>query len=129
VAVKLLLALSTRLRKLMASKQEILDQIAALQAEADDMGEEDEFEVEIWNEKGEGARLPHGQTTRWLKSKFPDLFDPEPDPDADNSGEADKGKGTTGGPRRRSGAGSTTATAGTRNGTASKYFGKRPAGK
>jgi len=113
----------------MASKQEILDQIAALQAEADDMGEEDEFEVEIWNEKGEGARLPHGQTTRWLKSKFPDLFDPEPDPDADNPGEADKGKGTTGGPRRRSGAGSTTATAGTRTGTASKYFGKRPAGK
>lgn len=112
----------------MATRKEIEDQIAALQAEADNMGEEDEFEVEIWNEKGEGARLPHGQTTRWLRSKFPDLFDPDPDP-TDNPDEPDKGKGTTGGPRRRSGQGTTPPATGARTGTANKYFGKRPAGK
>ena len=90
------------------------------------MGEEDEFDVEIWNEKGEGARLPHGQTTRWLQSKFPELFAPdEPDADADN--QDTDGKGNS--PKRGSKPATGKTTGSTRTGTATKYFGKRPAGK
>lgn len=113
----------------MATRKEIEDQIAALQAEADQMGEEDEFDVEIWNEKGEGARLPHGQTTRWLRSKFPELFEPDqPDPDADADNQDANGKGNTaksGSKSRRTVA--PTGSAGAS--TAQRYFGKRPAGK
>lgn len=114
----------------MATKEEILAQIQALQDEADQMGEESEFDVEIWNEKGEGARLPHGQTTRWLKTKFPELFDPDPDPNDPDNGSTDDGKTN---PPKRGGkpAGKVpAANSGTRQGsTATRYFGKRPAGK
>jgi hypothetical protein len=111
----------------LATRKEIEDQIAALQAEADEMGEEDEFDVEIWNEKGEGARLPHGQTTRWLKNKFPELFDPdEPDPDADNQDSDGKGNTPKSGTKPR---GKVAPSGNQRTGTATRYFGKRPAGK
>jgi hypothetical protein len=110
----------------MASKEEILQQIADLQAEADGMGDGEEFDVEIWNEKGEGARLPHGQTTRWLRNKFPELFDPEPDPDADNDADND---GKTNPPKRGGKPAARSVGSGQRSGTAGKYFGKRPAGK
>lgn len=116
----------------MASKEEILKQIADLQAEADNMGEEDEFDVEIWNSAGEGARLPHGRTTRWLKEKFPELFDPDPDPDADNDADND---GKNNPPKRGGKSQSGTSNGGNgrnapvRTGTAGRYFGKRPAGK
>lgn len=112
----------------MATRKEIEDQIAALQAEADEMGDEEgEFDVEIWNEKGEGARLPHGQTTRWLRSKFPELFAPdEPDADADNTDTDGKGNPA----KSRAKSGRTVAPAGNpATGTAQRYFGKRPAGK
>lgn len=109
----------------MASKEEILKQIADLQAEADNMGDEDEFDVEIWNKDGEGARLPHGQTTRWLKTKFPDLFDPEPNL-SDNDGK-DDGKGNPPSDGGKSKPRVSNSNRG--SGTASKYFAKRPAGK
>lgn len=111
----------------MATRKEIEDQIAALQAEAESMGEDDEFDVEIWNEKGEGARLPHGQTTRWLQSKFPELFAPEePDTDADNSADDGKGNSSKSKPKPR---GTVAPSGNQRTGTATRYFGKRPAGK
>lgn len=113
----------------MPSKKDILDQIAALQAEADQMGDEDnEYEVEIWNEKGEGTRLPHGQASSWLRAKFPELFpDPDPDSDADPDGQtgspANKSKPAGKVSSRNSGQ------PGTQTAVAGRYFGKRPAGK
>lgn len=106
----------------MATRKKIEDQIAALQAEADAMGDDDEqFEVEIWNEKGEGARLPHSRSESWLKAKFPELF---PDPPAEDP-ETEEG-GTK--PKAKQGQ-SKTPPGRTSAGTATKYFGKRQAGK
>lgn len=111
----------------MATRKEIEDQIAALQAEAESMGEDEEFDVEIWNEKGEGARLPHGQTTRWLQSKFPELFAPdEPDADVDNQDPNGQGNSAKSKPQSR---GTVAPSGNQRTGTATRYFGKRPAGK
>ena len=105
----------------MPSKKEILDQIAALQTEADSMGDEEDFEIEIWNDKGEGARLPHSRTEPWLKTKFPELFaaeDPPADSDTDDNHPKGKGK-----------APQTKTPPGRAGNTATRYFGKRPAGK
>jgi hypothetical protein len=105
----------------MPSKKDILDQIAALQAEADGMGDEEDFEIEIWNDKGEGARLPHSRTEPWLKTKFPELFTAE-DPPAEEEGE---GKD----PKTKPKATQTKTPPGRTGNTATRYFGKRPAGK
>ena len=106
----------------MPTRKEIEDQIAALQAEADSMGDEDnDYEVEIWNEKGEGARVPHAQGRNWLAAKFPELFPPETDPGTEEGETDPKGK-----------PGKTPAKAppgASRSNAATKYFGKRPAGK
>lgn len=112
----------------MPSKDEILAQIKALQDEADAMGDGDDYEIEIWNEKGAGTRLPASAGKGFLQTHFPELFP------ADNSADdgADDGKsGTNGGKSKPAGkvaSGSTGATT-PRPGTANRYFGKRAAGK
>jgi hypothetical protein len=116
----------------MPSKQEILDQIAALQAEADNMGdEEDGYEVEIWDENGRGARLPQGQASRWLKTHFPDLFEPDPPAGNDPNGTDDSGGNPKG--RRTKSANKPPASGSgqprTQASVPGRYFGKRPAGK
>jgi len=113
----------------LATKEEILAQIKALQDEADRMDDGEEYDVEIWNEKGEGARLPKGQTTRWLKTKFPDLFDPDPDPNADANGEPDSESGKSGKVRRNVSGGNANASGHPATQTRGGYFAKRPPGK
>jgi hypothetical protein len=110
----------------MSSRKEIEDQIAALQAEADQMGDgDDEYEVEIWNEKGEGARVPHSQGKNWLAAKFPELFPSDPADNADTDGQSS----TNAGKSKPAGKVAPGSTGTVRTGTATKYFGKRPAGK
>jgi hypothetical protein len=109
-----------------ASRDEILAQIQALQAEADSMGDGEDYEIEIWNEKGAGTRLPARAGEGFLRTHFPELFAPD---DPDNNG-ADDGKSGSndGGSKspRKVAPGNSGAT---RPATATKYFGKRPAGK
>jgi hypothetical protein len=52
---------------------------------------EDDYEVEVWNEKGQGARLRRSHAKPFLQSLGIDV-DPDPDPES-NSG--DKGDGGT----------------------------------
>lgn len=110
----------------MPTRKEIEDQIAALQAEAESMGDEDsDYEVEIWNEKGEGARVPHSQGRHWLSAKFPELFsDPE-----NNSGNSDGGSDSGDSNSKVKGTQNKAAPGTSRSGTATKYFGKRPTAK
>ena len=103
----------------MATRDEILAQIKALQDEADQMGDGEDYEIEIWNEKGAGTRLPSRAGEGFLRTHFPELFstdegetDPEGTPDP-------KTKPKT--PPK--------SPPGTRTTTAGKYFGKRPASK
>lgn len=106
----------------MATRKEIEDQIAALQAEADAMEDtENDYEVEIWNERGEGARVPHAQGKNWLAAKFPELFPSEPD------SAAEEGEGET--KPKPKGTQNKTAPGRSTSNAATKYFGKRPAGK
>jgi hypothetical protein len=102
-----------------ATKDEILAQIKALQDEADSMGDGEEYEIEIWNPDGAGTRLPARQSEPWLRKHFPDLFGPE-EPETDPETPEGKTK-----PAGKAPAKSTPA----RTGTATRYFGKRPAGK
>lgn len=104
----------------MATRDEILAQIKALQDEADTMGEGDEYEIEIWNPDGAGTRLPARQSEPWLRKHFPDLFAPDEE-GTEEEGATDP-KGKTGKPASKT-------PPGARTGTATRYFGKRPAGK
>jgi hypothetical protein len=105
-----------------ATKDEILAQIKALQDEANSMGEGEEYEIEIWNPDGAGTRLPAKQSEPWLRKNFPDLFAP----DEEESGEEEEGKPD---PKGKPGKPAAKTPPGTRTGAATKYFGKRPAGK
>jgi hypothetical protein len=100
------------------TRKEIEDQIAALQAEAEAMGDGEDYEIEIWNEKGAGTRLPSRAGEGFLREHFPELFKVE------EEGTEEEGTETKGKPAKP--AGKTTPARAT---TAGKYFGKRPAGK
>jgi len=104
----------------MPTREEILAQIKALQDEADSMGDGEDYEIEIWNEKGAGTRLPARAGEGFLRTHFPELFAP----DEEESGEEDKQDPKTKGTKTAPGK-STPA----RTNTATRYFGKRPAGK
>lgn len=110
----------------MATRDEILAQIKALQDEADSMGDGDDYEIEIWNQEGAGTRLPAKAGEGFLRTHFPELF---PADDSANDGADDSGTDPNGGksksPRKVAPGNSGPA----RTTTAGKYFGKRPAGK
>lgn len=95
---------------LMAQFQEFLTAKAAQDKEAADADDE---EIEIWDEKGRGARVRRSRAKPFLQTLGIDL-DPEPEPDGDKpSGAKPKGKPT--GPAK------TNATSGS---VARKYFTK-----
>ena len=103
----------------MATRDEILAQIKALQDEADSMGDGEDYEIEIWNEKGAGTRLPSRAGEGFLRAHFPELFKADEEETTEEG--APEGKTKPAKP-----AGKTTPARAT---TAGKYFGKRPAGK
>lgn len=110
----------------MPTRKEIEDQIAELQRQAEEMGDDGEdYEVEIWNADGSGARVPHSQGKNWLAAKFPELFPAAPE--AENEGGDDKGRGKRG--NNSGGNGGTNPASGSTevSRTSQRYFGKRPA--
>lgn len=110
----------------MATRDEILAQIKALQDEADSMGDGDDYEIEIWNQEGAGTRLPAKAGEGFLRTHFPELF---PADDSANDGATDGGTDTNDGkskPARKVAPGNSGKTSPS---TATRYFGKRPAGK
>jgi hypothetical protein len=82
--------------KLTEEQQRQLDELTALQNAQDD---DSEFEIEIWNEKGQGARIPYGKGRSWLQSNFGIDMDPppaEPDPNAATDPEGGQRTGAAG---------------------------------
>lgn len=73
---------------LLAEFEEFLT--AKRQAEKDEQSSED-FEVEIWDEKGRGVRTKRSHAKPFLQSLG---LDPDPEPDKD-SGDTDKSGGDT----------------------------------
>ncbi len=69
--------------KLTEEQQRQLQELTALKDAPDD---DSEFEVEIWNEKGQGARIPYGKGRSWLQQNFGIDLDPPPDPDGQGPG-------------------------------------------
>lgn len=65
------------------------EQRAALEKQlADDDAAENDFEVEIWNERGQGARVPFSKGRQWLA----DAFGIDLAPAADDKDKGDAGK-------------------------------------
>jgi hypothetical protein len=48
-----------------------------------------DFDVEIWDDSGRGAKVPYSKGRSWLQKTFGIDLDPEPTPD-DKSGDGDK---------------------------------------
>jgi len=91
----------------MALTDEEKAQLEALNAKANEPDDDDDFDIEIWDETGAGAKVPFRKGKDWL-AKFGIGVEP-PAPESKPTGKAgDKGDGkdTKPGP------------------TASKYFGK-----
>lgn len=104
----------------MALSPEKQAQLDALQAEAEASNEDDDFdgeEIEVWNEKGAGARLRGKHSRTWLEENgFLKPRNTEPPADSgDGDGAGDSGKGKTGGRQSK----------GTPPRTSQKYFGNR----
>lgn len=103
----------------MPTKAEIQAQIDALTADlanAEDDG--DDYEVEIWDGEGKGARVPYSRARSYLQEHFgigldPPATDPSDDSGTDDTAGKAKGKGRTNPPAT--------------SGTATRYFGKRQA--
>jgi hypothetical protein len=101
----------------MALSPEKQAQLDALNAENESASEDDEFdnqEIEVWNEKGAGARLKGKHSRNWLIEngflKAPAEVEPP-------SGDDDTGS------RKSARVSKGTPATGTRAGTAGKYFG------
>lgn len=108
------------------NNDDILSQFAEFmeakkQSEAENAASED-YDVEIWDEKGRGARVKRSHAKPFLQSLGIDL---DPDPEPDNSGgdgKANSGTKSTGKTNKSSGNSAPTS------GVARKYFVK-PTGK
>jgi hypothetical protein len=104
----------------MALTDEEKAQLEALNAKAEQASEDEDFdneEIEVWNEKGAGARLRGKHSRSWLIEngflKAP--ANPETDDSGGNSGDGDGGKSAPKGRQSK----------GTPPRTSTKYFGKK----
>jgi hypothetical protein len=52
------------------SKSEIQKQIDALTSQLDDADDDDEFDIEIWDSSGNGARVPYRKGKDWFEKTF-----------------------------------------------------------
>jgi hypothetical protein len=108
---------------LMAEFEEFLNAKAQKQAAE---SQDEDYDVEIWDEKGKGARVRRSHAKPFLQSLGIDL-DPEPDPNSGDKGGDGKGGDTSKSNRTSTGRQSTSnATSGSTG--VRKYFTK-PAGK
>jgi hypothetical protein len=104
---------------LMAEFEEFLNAKAQKQAESD---ASEDYDVEVWDEKGRGARVRRSHAKPFLQSMGIDL-DPESDgDDSDNDGSG-KGGSTSKGNQRPTGKQSASNASG---GVARKYFVSKP---
>lgn len=96
----------------MALSPEEQAQLDALTTKANAADNDDDFDVEIWDKDGNGARVPYRKGKTWLQKFGIDL--PEPTEDSEESKPATRPKGKT-----------------TQDGNvthAAKYFGNKSAG-
>jgi hypothetical protein len=99
--------------KLTDEQQRQLDELTALANAPDDDGE---FEIEIWNDKGSGARIPYGKGKGWLSREFGIELDAPATPD--NGGDPNAPDPNAPDPESSA-----------RPRTSGKYFGGRQQGK
>jgi hypothetical protein len=66
--------------KLSAEQQAQLDQLTALQNEPDES--DSDFEIEVWNKDGNGARIPYSKGSGWLEKEFGITLEKPADPNA-----------------------------------------------
>jgi len=97
----------------MALTDDEKNQLAALQKKAEEP-DADDYDIEIWDETGAGARIPYHKGRSWLNRFGIDL--PE-QPEGDAEGDQDQAQGK---PRSKRQGGA----AGQPDGHAAKYFGK-----
>jgi hypothetical protein len=97
----------------MALSDEEKQQLAALQAKENEP-DADDYDIEIWDETGAGARIPYSKGRSWLNRFGIDLPDA---PEAEAEGDQDQGKGK---PRSKRAAGGAAGP----DGHAQRYFGK-----
>jgi hypothetical protein len=107
---------------LMAEFEEFLN--AKREKEAQNQADED-YDVEIWDEKGRGARVRRSHAKPFLQSLGIDVDSESSGDDNDNDG-GNSGGNSSGGGRRSTGKQSSNAQTG---GVARKYFVKQPKGK
>lgn len=69
----------------MALSREEQDQLDALQRKAQEADDDDNFDVEIWDETGAGAKVPYRKGKSWLQR-----FGIDVEPPADDSSNDDK---------------------------------------
>lgn len=98
----------------MALTDEEKAQLAALQKKESEPDDSD-FDIEIWDETGAGAKVPYRKGRTWLQRFGIDL-DPEPEGEGEGEGE---GQAASGKPRGSSAKGQANVT------HAAKYFGNR----
>jgi hypothetical protein len=91
-------------------EQSQLDALTAKQSQPDDS----DFDIEIWDETGAGARVPYSKGRSWLNRFGIDM--PE-EPPADQAGEGDQAQPVKGAPRGKAAA--------QRGTVAQGYFGKK----
>lgn len=105
-------------------KSSILDEFAeflsAKEEAAKNTAQEDDYEVEVWNEKGQGARLRRSHAKPFLQSLGIDVDPPEEEGDSGDKGDS-KGGGKTDDKGRKRPTGSTSNATGTQS-VARKYF-------
>jgi len=78
----------------MALSKEEQEQLAALQAKAEEP-DSDDFDVEIWDETGAGAKVPYSKGKTWLQRFGIDLPEPEPEAEAEAEGKPKRSRPAT----------------------------------
>lgn len=75
----------------MALSKDEQEQLEALQRKAEQPEDDDNFDIEIWDETGAGAKVPYRKGRNWLQ-KFGIDVEPPETPDDDKSESKNKPK-------------------------------------
>lgn len=94
----------------MALTEDERKQLEALQAKESEPDADDDFDIEIWDENGAGAKVPYSKGRKWLARFGIDVEEPSSEDAGTTNGDA--GKPTKTKPA-------------TREGTPQRYFGSK----